>query len=142
MNLQTSFLSPPFGFTLFFMKKRSAQGRLQRPGHHKLIPAVTTAQIYKGAFLFIGIQLIALAATIAFPTLVSMSLDKAPAVNLETMKIEAETGDYGPAAKDPLKMSTPQPAGGKTTPEAVSTTKEEDPMEAVQRSLEQDVKKK
>ena len=142
MNLQTSFLSPPFGFTLFFMRSVAPKEDYNDRVTNKLIPAVTTAQIYKGAFLFIGIQLIALAATIAFPTLVSMSLDKAPAANLETMKIEAETGDYGPAAKDPLKMSTPQPAGGKTTPEAVSTTKEEDPMEAVQRSLEQDVKKK
>lgn len=142
MNLQTSFLSPPFGFTLFFMRSVAPKEDYNDRVTNKLIPAVTTAQIYKGAFMFIVIQLIALTATIAFPGLVSMSLDKAPTVNIETMKIEAESGDYGPAAKDPLKVSTPQPAGGKATPEAVGTTKEEDPMEAVMRSLEQDAKKK
>jgi hypothetical protein len=127
---------------LFFMRSVAPKEDYKDRVTNKLIPAVTTTQIYKGAVYFIGIQLIALTATIAFPTLVSMSLDKAPDVNLQTIKIEAETGDYGPAAEDPLKMSKPQPGAGKITPEAVSTPKEEDPMEAVKRSLEQDTKKK
>ncbi len=143
MNLQTSFLSPPFGFTLFFLRSVAPRNDYNDRVTNKLIPAVTTAQIYKGAVLFIGIQLIALVATIAFPTLVTNSLDKAPAVNLETMKIEAEKGDYGAKDEDPVKMSTPQPADDKSAPKAVGAAKEEeDPMEAVKRSLDQDAKKK
>jgi hypothetical protein len=41
-----------------------------------------------------------------------------------------------------MKMSTPQPTDDKTAPEAVGATKEEDPMEAVKRAIEQDAKKK
>lgn len=47
MNLQTSFLTPPFGWALFFLKGVAP-------------PEVTTADIYKGVIPFIGLQLVAL----------------------------------------------------------------------------------
>jgi predicted histidine transporter YuiF (NhaC family) len=142
MNLQTSFLSPPFGFALFYLRSVAARTDYNDRVTNKRIPAVTTAQIYKGSVVFIALQIIMLVVVIAFPTLVTDSLDKTPAVNLETMKIEAETGDYGKKEEDPMKMSTPQPTDDKTAPEAVGATKEEDPMEAVKRAIEQDAKKK
>ncbi len=143
MNLQTSFLSPPFGFALFYL--RSVAPRIEYTDRMtgKLIPAVTTAQIYKGAFVFIALQLIMLAVVIAFPTLVTNRVDKAPAVSLESIKLEAEKGDYGPKAEDPLGIA-PQPGEGKSASqaEAPPPSQEEDPMEAVRRALEQDAKKK
>ncbi len=54
INLQTSFLTPPFGFSLFYLKGVAP-------------PEVTTRQIYKGIFPFIIIQLIGLAIVIFFP---------------------------------------------------------------------------
>jgi tripartite ATP-independent transporter DctM subunit len=57
MNLQTSFLTPPFGFALFYLRSVT-------PAH------VPTTRIYRGAVPFIVLQLIALAAVIAFPDLV------------------------------------------------------------------------
>ena len=57
MNLQTSFLTPPFGLSLFFLK--GAAGN-----------SVTTAQIYKGIVPFIFLQLLALGLVVAFPDLV------------------------------------------------------------------------
>jgi TRAP-type mannitol/chloroaromatic compound transport system permease large subunit len=58
MNLQTSFLTPPFGFSLFYLRG--------------VAPAsLTTPQIYRGVVPFIAIQLVALAAVIAFPELVT-----------------------------------------------------------------------
>lgn len=57
MNLQTSFLTPPFGFALFYLRGVAP-------------PELTTAQIYKGAIPFIGIQLIGLLLIILFPELV------------------------------------------------------------------------
>jgi TRAP-type mannitol/chloroaromatic compound transport system permease large subunit len=92
MNLQTSFLSPPFGFALFYLRSVAARTDYNDRVTNKRIPAVTTAQIYKGSVVFIALQIIMLVVVIAFPTLVTDSLDKTPAVNLETMKIEAETG--------------------------------------------------
>jgi TRAP-type mannitol/chloroaromatic compound transport system permease large subunit len=130
MNLQTSFLSPPFGFALFYL--RSVAPRIDYTDRvtNKRIPAVTTAEIYKGAFVFIALQLVMLAVVIAFPKLVTGSLDKAPAVSLESIKIEAEKGDYGPKAENGAPQAAP------TAPT------EEDPMEAVRRALEQEAKKK
>lgn len=57
MNLQASFLTPPFGLSLFFLK-----GSAQK--------SVTTMQIYKGIIPFILIQIIALGLVVLFPILV------------------------------------------------------------------------
>lgn len=58
INLQTSFLTPPFGFALFYLRG--------------VAPAsVTTAQIYRGAIPFVAIQLVALLFIAIFPDLVT-----------------------------------------------------------------------
>ena len=57
MNLQASFLTPPFGLALFFLK-----GVAQK--------SITTMQIYRGIIPFIGLQLLALGLVILFPDLV------------------------------------------------------------------------
>ncbi|WP_119678215.1 TRAP transporter large permease [Indioceanicola profundi] len=54
INLQTSFLTPPFGFALFYL--RGVAGKL-----------VSTVQIYRGAVPFIGIQLLAVGLVLAVP---------------------------------------------------------------------------
>ncbi len=61
MNLQASFLTPPFGFALFYLK--GAAGKL-----------VSTKDIYKGVVPFILIQLLALLILILFPQLVKLTL--------------------------------------------------------------------
>lgn len=58
MNLQTSFLTPPFGFALFFLKGVAPSN-------------VTTGHIYKGIIPFIIIQLIGLTIVILFPEIVT-----------------------------------------------------------------------
>jgi len=57
VNLQTSFLSPPFGFALFYVKGAS-EG------------AISTAQLYRGIIPFVLIQLAVLALAAAVPDLV------------------------------------------------------------------------
>jgi tripartite ATP-independent transporter DctM subunit len=58
INLQTSFLTPPFGFALFYLRGVAP-------------PSVTTAQIYRGAIPFVAIQMFALLLLAAFPELVT-----------------------------------------------------------------------
>jgi len=58
INLQTSFLTPPFGFALFYLRGVAP-------------PSFTTGQIYRGAIPFVAIQLIALLLIAAFPELVA-----------------------------------------------------------------------
>jgi tripartite ATP-independent transporter DctM subunit len=57
MNLQASFLTPPFGFALFYLKGASGD-------------MVTTRQIYRGVIPFIGLQLLALLIVVLFPNLI------------------------------------------------------------------------
>ena len=56
MNLQTSFLTPPFGFALFYLRGVAP-------------PAVTTAQIYRGVMPFVAIQILALLILAIIPEL-------------------------------------------------------------------------
>jgi tripartite ATP-independent transporter DctM subunit len=56
LNLQTSFLTPPFGFALFYLRGVAP-------------PSITTGQIYRGVIPFIGIQLLALLAVAYWPEL-------------------------------------------------------------------------
>ena len=63
INLQTSFLTPPFGFALFYLRGVAP-------------PEVTTGQIYRGVIPFVGIQIFALLILAAFPDLVTWLPDK------------------------------------------------------------------
>ena len=56
VNLQTSFLTPPFGFALFYLRGVAP-------------PEVQTAEIYRGAMPFVAIQVVTLALIAAFPAL-------------------------------------------------------------------------
>ncbi len=62
MNLQTSFLTPPFGFSLFYLRGVAP-------------PEMPTTAIYKGVVPFIVIQLVGLALVICFPELVTWFVD-------------------------------------------------------------------
>ncbi len=71
MNLQTSFLTPPFGFALFYLRSVAAKKDYTDRITGERIPAVQTSQIYKGSIAFIGVQLMMVAAIVAFPSLVT-----------------------------------------------------------------------
>ncbi|MDO5624268.1 MAG: TRAP transporter large permease subunit [Pseudomonadota bacterium] len=76
VNMQTSFLHPPFGFALFFLRSVAPDKPYVDKVTKKVMEPVTTMQIYKGALPFLGMQLIMVGVLIAFPTLVTGSLDK------------------------------------------------------------------
>jgi len=56
LNLQTSFLTPPFGFALFYMKGSAPA-------------SVTLQDIYRGVVPFIGLQIIGILLVIIFPVI-------------------------------------------------------------------------
>jgi TRAP-type mannitol/chloroaromatic compound transport system permease large subunit len=56
VNLQTSFLTPPFGFSLFYLKAVTP-------------PEITTGHIYRGIIPFVIVQLIGLGIVVFFPVL-------------------------------------------------------------------------
>ncbi|TPI20674.1 TRAP transporter large permease subunit [Mesorhizobium sp. B4-1-1] len=70
VNMQTSFMHPPFGFALFYLRSVAARVPYLDRITGKQIAPVTTGQIYWGAAPFVLIQVIMIGLTIAFPQMV------------------------------------------------------------------------
>jgi hypothetical protein len=85
MNMQTSFMHPPFGFALFFLRSVAPDKPYVDRVTHKVIQPVTTMQIYKGAVPFVIIQLVMVGVLIAFPGIVTGALDKKVEVNMDAV---------------------------------------------------------
>ena len=97
VNMQTSFMHPPFGFALFFLRSVAP-------------PTVRTSEIYWGAIPFLVMQLIMVALIIAFPALVTFGLDRpvniheAVPVQLLAPPDDPGTPVSSPAPDDPADL--------------------------------------
>jgi tripartite ATP-independent transporter DctM subunit len=102
VNMQTSFMHPPFGFALFYLRSVAP-------------PQVKTSQIYLGAIPFLGIQLTMVALIIAFPVLVRSERDVAPAVQGAPVEVVAPSGQAPSLLDSPdfrgLFRTPPAPPG-------------------------------
>lgn len=92
VNLQTSFLTPPFGFSLFFLRSIAPANSWLDKVTGKKIAGIKTVEIYRGAIPFIIIQIIVIFAVIFFPGLVMHYKDSAPDVDPSTIQIEIPGG--------------------------------------------------
>jgi TRAP-type mannitol/chloroaromatic compound transport system permease large subunit len=155
MNLQTSFLTPPFGFALFYLRSVAPKEDYRDRITQQTIPAVTTGQIYKGSIAFIILQLIMVAAVVAYPKLVIDGLDDGkPKVDVDKaleQLIQKDTGASPPS--DPASML--QPGGGASAPGTAPTGSAlepspapsagqaaDDPMKGLLEALKEDQLKK
>ncbi len=98
MNLQTSFLTPPFGFALFYLRSVAPKNDYKDRVTGENIKAVTTTEIYKGSIAFIVLQLIMVAAIIMVPSLVTGGLQEGGKVDAEAaleqmLESESQTQD-------------------------------------------------
>ncbi|WP_431095647.1 TRAP transporter large permease [Polaromonas aquatica] len=141
VNMQTSFMHPPFGFALFYLRSVAPVKAYTDKVTKKLIEPVTTMQIYWGAVPFVLIQIVMVGLIIAFPGIVSSGLDKKEVYDLDKVRIEMENNM--PAMEpvtDPFATNPDAPASdaasGMPAPEAAPA--EIDPMKA----LEEAAKKK
>ncbi len=125
MNLQTSFLTPPFGFALFYLRSVAAKFDYRDRVTGATIPAVTTAQIYKGSIAFIILQLIMVAAIMIFPSLVTGGIEKVDKLNADQVLEQLEM----PKSEEEIKQEAEEAEAAQTTEEA---GKEEDPMKALE----------
>jgi TRAP-type mannitol/chloroaromatic compound transport system permease large subunit len=102
MNLQTSFLTPPFGFALFYLRSVAAKKDYKDRITGQSVKAITTNEIYKGSVAFIGLQLIMLAAIMIFPMLVTgnMAVEKglSNAEVMQLLQMPAAESFYEPVA--------------------------------------------
>jgi TRAP-type mannitol/chloroaromatic compound transport system permease large subunit len=132
VNMQTSFMHPPFGFALFYLRSVAAQDDYVDKVTGEKIAKVTTGQIYWGAVPFVCIQLIMVAIVIAFPGLVTSALGDLKPVDIDKIQIEipqSESQDIDPSRG----FGAPAPA--EKAPEA------EDPNAAILRAIEREGKK-
>jgi tripartite ATP-independent transporter DctM subunit len=119
VNMQTSFMHPPFGFALFYLRSVAAKADYTDKVTDKRIKGVTTGQIYWGAVPFVCIQIVMVGLVIAFPGLVGN-----PATNvqdLDNLQMNIQVPNYG---DDQEAVPTPQ-------------TEEPDPAAELQKQLEQ-----
>src|SRR5476649_115403 len=116
VNMQTSFMHPPFGFALFYLRSVAPVKDYIDRVSGKRTAKVTTGQIYWGAVPFVLIQVFMVGLIIAFPGLVSGGLGKAAALDTSNVKLEVQPNRektemaanklFGPATG----ISSPAPA--------------------------------
>jgi tripartite ATP-independent transporter DctM subunit len=104
VNMQTSFMHPPFGFALFYLRGVAPK-------------EVKSSDIYWGAFPWVGLQLIMVAVVIAFPALVTTLLDKpAPVAQSQDFNFtgDSEAKPDSPSSKNdedaPVTFQLDKPA--------------------------------
>ena len=129
MNLQTSFLTPPFGFALFYLRSVAPKNDYKDRVTGETIRAVSTAEIYKGSIAFIILQLIMVAAIIMAPSLVTGGLQ-------EGVKVDAEA-----ALEQMLESEGESQDGSETEKNAADQQSlEQDPAKALEAEMKQDKK--
>jgi TRAP-type mannitol/chloroaromatic compound transport system permease large subunit len=104
VNMQTSFMHPPFGFALFYLRSVAPrESYIDRISGKRMEP-VTTGQIYWGAVPFVIIQCIMVGLVIAFPAMVMHYKGTAPAVDPGKVDIQLPQLDLPPLDLGPPKI--------------------------------------
>src|SRR5205809_919917 len=103
VNMQTSFMHPPFGFALFYLRSVAPAKDYLDKITKKMTPRVTTGQIYWGAVPFVLIQIIMIGLVIAFPQMVMVY--KAGESKVDPTKVQiqlppSEAPQQGPAPSE------------------------------------------
>ncbi|WP_159950159.1 TRAP transporter large permease subunit [Rhizobium sp. 18065] len=88
INLQTSFLTPPFGFSLFYLRSVAPEGRWKDKVTGQMREGIKTLDIYKGVVPYIIIQFIMILVVIAFPGLVMHYKGDQAVPNGDTIQIQ------------------------------------------------------
>jgi TRAP-type mannitol/chloroaromatic compound transport system permease large subunit len=107
VNMQTSFMHPPFGFALFYLRSVAPDKAYVDRVTRQPIAPVTTGQIYWGAVPFVLIQIFMVGLIIAYPGIVSH--DKAEKIDVDKVKIEVpmEPGFGGTPLPADMQPGTP-----------------------------------
>ncbi|MCZ7885736.1 MULTISPECIES: TRAP transporter large permease [Agrobacterium] len=114
INLQTSFLTPPFGFSLFFLRSIAPNAAWVDKVTGKKMPGVKTTEIYRGVLPYIVIQFVMILVVIAFPGLVLTYKSGHTSVDPNSVKIEIPGGPGGSG------LSLPPLGGGGASPQQPS----------------------
>lgn len=144
VNMQTSFMHPPFGFALFYLRSVAPVDDYTDKVTKAPVAKVTTGQIYRGAIPFVLIQVVMVGLVIAFPGLVSSGLGKENKLNNDEImqQLQQDRQDKPAPSMDGLM---PQPAEEPASAPPSSSSKssaDDEQMKAVERALQQEAGKK
>ena len=133
VNMQTSFMHPPFGFALFYLRSVAPHEDYTDKVTKKPIKKITIEQIYWGAVPFVIIQIVMVGLIIAFPALVTSGLDKEVLIDGDKALMQMQAEDQASmAAEEAASDSTP----------ADPSEADDDPMKALMNSMDRNAKTK
>ena len=147
VNMQTSFMHPPFGFALFYLRSVAPTNDYTDKITNRPVAKVTTGQIYYGAIPFVIIQVVMVGMIIAFPGLVSRggaaeaTIDADKALQQIQNKQNADDAAAAGSALPPTLSASavlPGKPAASAAPEVSAT--DDDPMKALQQAVEKDKK--
>jgi TRAP-type mannitol/chloroaromatic compound transport system permease large subunit len=98
VNMQTSFMHPPFGFALFYLRGIAPR-------------SIKTSDIYIGAIPWVGLQMLLVAILIFFPQLATGLLDRPISGNLQSFEIQLDQNEAGAEAQAQSSAAGPDAAG-------------------------------
>jgi len=107
VNMQTSFMHPPFGFALFYLRSVAPRVRYADKVTGQMTEPITTGQIYWGAVPFVVIQCVMVGLVIAFPQMV-MHYKRGPVADPSTIEIQLPNFG-GPGGGLPAELGIPPP---------------------------------
>ncbi len=128
VNMQTSFMHPPFGFALFYLRSVAPAKDYLDKVTGKITAKVTTGQIYWGAVPFVVIQVIMVAIVIVFPGIVTSGLDKKIIIDTDKVQIE-------------IPIEAPTMDGDPGAAGSAQDKDDDDPAKAIERAMRGDAKK-
>jgi TRAP-type mannitol/chloroaromatic compound transport system permease large subunit len=100
VNMQTSFMHPPFGFALFYLRSVAPKKEYLDKLTRKMTAPVTTGQIYWGVIPFVLIQIVMIALVILFPQMVMVYKGAESTIDATKIQIQlppSESGTSSPA---------------------------------------------
>ena len=103
VNMQTSFMHPPFGFSLFYLRSVAPAKEYLDRVTRKITAPVTTGQIYWGAVPFVLIQLVMVGLVIAFPQMVMVYKDDQPKEDGGKVETQLQSIVPAPTASEQTK---------------------------------------
>jgi TRAP-type mannitol/chloroaromatic compound transport system permease large subunit len=132
VNMQTSFMHPPFGFALFYLRSVAPNEDYTDRVTKKPIAKVTIEQIYWGAVPFVVIQILMVGLIIAFPALVTSGLTKETTLDPDKVfqQLQRQPRESGAPGAGPAASGVP------------AADEKEDPMKGFMESLRKDEQKK
>jgi hypothetical protein len=130
VNMQTSFMHPPFGFALFYLRSVAPEREYTDAVTGQRMAPVTIGQIYRGAIPFVLIQLTLVALIIAFPQLVSRGDKEVTRIDADAVLQQMQTDQNAVDAADAASAAESHDP----------TAADEDPLKALLESVEADRK--